>query len=192
MQHSDKPFEELARAKAAIEAMKTAKTLPELEEHWKEFLRRLERVWNKAAHHFGRSPKWNGWQGRHDTARRKDPLLAYLVNARGAEEHTITPIASSKDASIGIGAGPTGSTYIKRLSIQNGQVEWEGEGSLAITFHAAEFKLLPVVNRGRTYDPPRVHQGRAVNPANALEIAAAGIVYYETFLSDAEAAFVAA
>ena len=49
MQHSDQPSLELAKARAAIGEMRDAKTLDALEEAWKEFLGRLERVWNKGA-----------------------------------------------------------------------------------------------------------------------------------------------
>jgi len=64
MQHSDAPYIELTKARAAIPAMREAKSLDEFEEQWKEFLGRLERVWNKAFSHFGKSPKWNGWKGK--------------------------------------------------------------------------------------------------------------------------------
>lgn len=48
MQHSDAPFVELERARRAAEAMRQTQSLEDLEEQWKEYLRRLERVWNKA------------------------------------------------------------------------------------------------------------------------------------------------
>lgn len=48
MQHSDAPFFELERARRAAEAMRQTQSLEDLEEQWKEYLRRLERVWNKA------------------------------------------------------------------------------------------------------------------------------------------------
>ena len=43
MQHSEAPYIELTKARVAILTMREAKSLGEFEEHWKEFLGRLER-----------------------------------------------------------------------------------------------------------------------------------------------------
>lgn len=71
MQHSDAPFVELERARRAAEAMRQTQSLEDLEEQWKEYLRRLERVWNKAENHFRKSPKWHSWNGRFKRCARK-------------------------------------------------------------------------------------------------------------------------
>jgi hypothetical protein len=92
MKHSDQLKIELSKAREAIKSMRNAKTIDEFEESWKTFLGRLERVWSKSINHFGKSPKWNGWKGKFESLRKSDPLLSYLVNARGAEEHTVNEI----------------------------------------------------------------------------------------------------
>ena len=66
MKHSEQPRKELARALSAIDAMKNSSFLEEFEENWKIFLRHIERVWNKSAYHYGKSPKWNGWKGKNE------------------------------------------------------------------------------------------------------------------------------
>ena len=83
--------------------MRASPSLEDFEEHWKHFLHRLERIWNKMKAHYGRSPKWGNWSAPVKSVRRKDPLLSYLCNARGAEEHTTNEITDREPSSIGIG-----------------------------------------------------------------------------------------
>lgn len=73
MKNSKQPAIELAKARAAIDAMRSAKTLDEFEESWKVFLGRLERVWTKALSHFSKSRKWAGWQGKFERLRTNRP-----------------------------------------------------------------------------------------------------------------------
>lgn len=190
MQHSDQPFQELAKAKAAIAAMAAAHTIDEFEEQWKEFLRRLERVWNKAIAHFGKSPKWNGWQGKYDNLRRRDPLLSYLVNARGAEEHTVNEVVGREPGGIGINPAEGNSLYIERMEIKNGTLSIRSPQKVKIEFLAARMTLVPVVNRGRRYGLPSHHLGNSIDPSNVLGVAELAVKFYEEALAQAEAFFV--
>jgi hypothetical protein len=190
MQASDQPKLELARARDAFQKMVAATSLDEYEEHWKEFLRRLERCWNKAHAHYGRSPKWNGWQGRIDKLRRKDPLLSYLVNARGAEEHSVNEISARHPGGIGINPAEGNSLCIEHMEINQGVISIRSPQNLRIDFIPERIGLLPVINRGRTYDVPRTHLGQGVDPADVRAIAEKGIAFYEQALREAEAFFV--
>ena len=105
MQSSPKLQEELSRARDLVAAMEGSGTLSELEDHWKEYLGRLERVWFKAFAHYKRSPKWQGWQARFEKERKNDPLLSYLRNARGADEHTVSDIVEHQQSHIAIVPG---------------------------------------------------------------------------------------
>jgi hypothetical protein len=170
--------------------MVVATSLDEYEEHWKEFLRRLERCWNKAHAHYGKSPKWNGWQGRIDKLRRTDPLLSYLVNARGAEEHSVNDISARHAGGIGINPAEGNSLYIEHMEINQGVISIRSPQNLKIDFFPERMALLPVINRGRTYDVPRAHLGKGVDPADVRAIAEKGISFYEQALREAEAFFV--
>ena len=186
MQHSDQPFQELARAKEALATMKTSRSVEQFEEQWKEFLRRLERSWNKAHAHFGKSPKWNGWQGRIDNLRRTDPLLSYLVNARGADEHTVNEIASRRGGGFSINPAEGTSLHIKQMEFGNGSVLIQSPQDLKIEFLPARMTLLPVVNRGRTYGLPTSHLGARVDPSNVIAVAQSALTFYEQTLNEAE------
>ena len=190
MQHSPQPSEELKRARIAIDNMRDSGDSREFEEHWKEFLHRVERSWNKARAHYGKSPKWSGWQSSHERARRTDQLLSYLENARGAEEHTVNEIVEHRPGGIGINAAEGNSLYLERLEVNNGKVSVWSPQRLKIEFLPTKMALAPIVNRGKTFAPPSRHLGREVNPADVIGIAELGLKYYADAISSAEAFFV--
>ena len=190
MKHFEQPRIELAKAKASIEGMRNAKSLDEFEEHWKTFLHVLERVWNKAWHHYSKSPKWNEWKGKYEKLRKKDPLLAYLINARGADEHTVNEIVSREHGGIGINPAEGNSLYIEEMTINKGTISIKSPQKIRVDFIPARTTLLPVVNRERTYPIPISHRGTPIDPSKVIEVAEAGVEFYEEFLNDVEATFV--
>lgn len=190
MRHSERPSLELSKARAAVEGMRDAKTLDEFKEEWKEFLGRLERVWNKAVSHFGKSPKWNGWKGQFEGLRKTDALLSYLVNARGADEHTVNEIVGREPGGVGISPVEGNSLYIEYMEVNNGNVFIKSPQKIKIDFLPARTTLLPVTNRGRVYPAPTSHLGNPVDPTNVIGVAGAGAQFYEHFLCKAEEFFV--
>ena len=181
------PREELERAREAIEQMNRASSFDEFEAGWIEFLNRLERIWSKSKAAFEKHSSWNGWKGRYLKLRKKDPLLSYLINARGAEVHTVEPIAEKEDSTLSFGAGPTGSVHIKEIRITNGRLLIDADAPVKVTFRPERMKLLPITNRGRVYDIPREHNGSEVNPDDVLALARLALGFYEAFLQDADA-----
>lgn len=190
MQRSDQPSLELARARDAVRKLAVATSIDDFEENWKEFLRRLERCWSKAQAHYGKSPKWGGWQGRIDKLRRVDPLLSYLVNARGAEEHTVNEITERHPGGIGINAAEGNSLYVERMEMNNGVISIKSPQKLRIDFIPDRVGLAPVTNRGRTYATPTSHLGNAVAPNDVQALAQMALDFYEQVLRDADAYFV--
>ena len=198
MQSSPAPQLELDRARQAINVMATASTLEEFEEEWKVFLHRVERAWNKARAHYGRSPKFGNWSAKIEALRKSDPLLSYLNNARGAEEHTVAEITTRQPSSIGIGLAdgvgvqPDGSIHIEHLEINSGPggLQVKSAQPLNISFFPAKTSLLPVTNRGRTYEVPITHIGYQIDPHNLPGLARLAIDFYHDAISAAEAHFV--
>lgn len=191
MQHPKQPYEELERARQAIEKMRGANSLDDFEEAWKEFLRRLERAWNKAVNHFGKSPKWGNWHGKYVQVRRKDQLLSYLVNARGADEHTVTEITQHQHATMAIWVKPGQSFRINKAGFDaDGKPIIDVEGDPDIRFTTEKVKLLPVTNRGVKYEVPTTHLSQPLDPENPIEIAQRGLDFYTDFLKSADEFFV--
>jgi hypothetical protein len=198
MQTSEAPRKELSRAREAIAAMHTSETLIEFDEHWKHFLHRLERLWNKAQAHYGRSPKWGNWAAKFEKDRRQDPLLSYLCNARGAEEHTTAEVTGREAGGIGIGLAdgvgvqPDGSIHIEHLFITTapGHIEVQSAQPLKITFQPERVRMEPITNRGRLYPVPNAHLGHQIDSSNLPAVAELALTYYESLLSQSEAFFV--
>ncbi|HSD36851.1 MAG TPA: hypothetical protein VLC92_05050 [Rhodocyclaceae bacterium] len=187
MQSTDASRIELKKAKLAIDGMLGAASMEIYEECWKEYLRRIERAWNKTSNHYGKSPKWDSWQGRIVKKRREDSLLVYLVNARGADEHSVSEIVARQPGGIGI--NPAFGTEIRNLRIQsaNGVFDIQSDTPLKIDFLPGKVSLLPVTNRGRTYPVPTSHLGKVIDSSNVVDVATLGLCFYEDVLSQAEA-----
>jgi hypothetical protein len=192
MQPLVKPWEELERARVEMEKMRKATDLNILEEHWRQFLHRLERAWNKSVSHLKRSPKYQGWveRGRVQELRRNDPFLCYLVNARGADEHTIEDIVGREEGYVGINPAEGNYLHIKSLTINNGIMKIDSDQPLRITFKPARAKLVAVTNRGRRYDPPTQHLGNSLSNVGPLEASEMAICFYENYFRKAEQFFV--
>ncbi len=187
-----KPREELEKARAEIENMRIATDLNVLEEHWRQFLFRLERSWNKSVSHLKRSPKYQGWneRGRIEKLRKQDPLLAYLINARGADEHTIENIVGREEGHIAINPAEGDFLHINKMSIKDGVLTVDSDQSLKIDFKPAKTKLIPVNNRGRIYNPPTSHLGKPLILVDPIDIAGLGVSFYGDYFAMAEAFFV--
>jgi hypothetical protein len=181
-------LEELDRAKTAVARMQTAISLADFEEQWKEFLRRLERVWNKAANHFGKSPKWNGWKGRYEKQRSTDELLLYFHFARGAEEHSIAPIVENQPERLSL-TGKSGHPFVTGVKVENGSLVLEVDPVVQVAIEPALLKLLPVTHRGRRYEVPSKHLGKTIGSHNLIELSEMGIEYYAKLLENAEERF---
>jgi hypothetical protein len=192
MQPIDKPWEQLRKAESYIEKMTTASSLNEYEEYWKEFLHNLERSWNKLTSHLKRSPKYQGWveRGKTEKLRRQDQLLSYLVNARGAEEHSVADISKQQPGGIGINPAFGNSLHLNKLEINNGQIHIDSDQPLRIDFIPGKVELLSVENRGRTYDVPSQHIGNDLETKDPVEIAKLGVAFYKAYFEKAEGHFV--
>lgn len=184
---------ELERARKSLEALEKSNDLSQLDEHWKNLLRYLERSYFKACAQLKKSSKFQGWteRGRLDSMRGgKDSLLAYLRNARGAEEHGIDPIAAQSRGGIGIGPlVPGGAMFIDEMKVDAGQISIRSRQPLRIRIDPARYTLLDVVNHGVRYPVPTAHLDSPIENANPATIGRVGIAFYAKFLDDAEREF---
>ena len=123
--------------------------------------------------------------------RRNDPLLSYVKNARDADQHTLSAITARSPSELTLTAGgPQGRALIKRITINgNGQLAMEGDGVLILDFRPEQTRLVPVVNRGRTYPVPKSHLGRPISSEDVLAVAHAAWAFYANVLDQAEGPF---
>ena len=192
MQPIDKPWGQLTKAESYIEKMIAASSLNEYEEYWKEYLHNLERSWNKLTSHLKRSPKYQGWveRGKTEKLRRQDQLLSYLINARGAEEHSVADISKQQSGGIGINPAFGNSLHINKLEVNNGQIHIDSDQPIRVDFIPGKVVLLNVENRGRTYEVPSQHLGNHLESNDPVEIAKLGVAFYRAYFEKAEEHFV--
>ncbi len=193
LQHSDKPFEELALAQQSVEQMKKAKGTREFEVAWKLFLQYLEKTWNKADAHFVQSPNWNNWSGHYVRARKKDSLLSYLKQARDSDQHGITDITKKVAGRMSMRpVAPGGDFYLQELSFdERGNISRLEPGSpMILRVVKPKMALIPFHHRGVDYPVPTTHLGEVIKTEDPIAIAELAIAYYEIFLRAAEAQFV--
>ena len=111
----------------------------EYEQAWREFLRRVERIYGKTRAASRNLPQWQPINSRVHQLREKDPLLLYVRQARNADEHTIQDVASDWQPE----------PYAVPI----------GDGAVEVHFKHGDRPLLPVTVRGVTYEPARAHLG---------------------------------
>lgn len=112
------------------------------ESAWREFLQKVERVWNKTQAAMAGKQGWAKLESEIAHQRNTDPLLLYLRHARNADEHGIQPIATEWDAKL------------RATSM--------GGGTVKVEWDPWDRPLLPVRNRGVTYEPPTEHLGHSL------------------------------
>lgn len=139
------------------------------ESAWREFLQKLERVWNKTQAAVSKHPRWPKLESEIAHQRNSDPLLLYLRHARNADEHSVQSVAAEWDANLR--ASQVDETSVK--------LEWE----------SWDRPLLPVKNRGVVYQPPREHLGQSIaerlkkGTAEPIVVGDLALHFYRNFLN---------
>ena len=208
------PFEharrELAKASKALLSLSAAATLAELDEAWKEFIHALERAWNKVHARLKHEKQYHSWIGSKDSTRKRDPLLSYLRNARGADEHALVDVTAIEFRHspmrnltlLGEGGGrlrifdvPQVQEALKEMSTKLGTTPWTDDTLVSVgdetkpRLHAHVARLPVVKNQGVTFNPPAAHLGTSIDPQDIVAIAKLGLSWYERTVGDAEAYF---
>lgn len=182
---------ELDGATAAFKRMKEASSLDDFESAWRSYLASVNRVWSKLEALAKKTAgRFQPWLGERSTVRKEDMLLRYLLHARNSDEHTLTEVVERRAPSMGITAGPTGAALVRSLRIRaDGTVEFDGEGSLAITFRPERVVLARVLDRGEWYDAPTHHLDRPLLSVEPLHVAELGLRYYTAIVEEADRDF---
>jgi hypothetical protein len=184
--------DELEKARLALEDMRKSHDLVSYEEAWKLFLMRLERVWNKLCAHLSKSPKYKNYLviDHAKQLRANDPLLSYLTNARGVDEHTIEDITERQPRGIGISPATGNRLQIDHMTISNGNIVIKSKQPLRIDFFPEKIKLKSITNRSGTYHPPKTHLGNPIKSIEPMDVADAGLNYYKDLIEKAEEYFI--
>lgn len=182
---------ELNRAKRCLDRMRAAKSYDEYDEAWSDYLSRIENVFSRIKVASESHKKYPSFSSRTNHLRATDSLLIYLKQARNAAHHGIADTSKYVSGGLGINsATPGGIVHIESLRNDgNGNVNIVAGSPIKIDVIPASVEAIPCRNRGVTYNPPNSHLGEGVKNINPIDIAELGVKFYESYLIEAEEAF---
>lgn len=181
---------ELNAAERAIAEMKSSATLDALETQWKEFLRKLARVWFKTQASLNGDPKYFKCQTvtRVTKALKEDELIRYLYMARNTEEHTVNPVSRRQPGRMTInGVGPKNSLYIRKLEIRNGQVLLDAPSGATVNIEPARVTPEDIQNKYGKFPVPKSHLGKSLEDTSLLALATLGLTFYKNVFAELKA-----
>jgi hypothetical protein len=170
------------RAKHARDRMAVAKTFPQAEAAWREFLVPFNIAFNKLSAGAGVDQAIDSRLRPWRQMRLTDQLLRYLRAARNAEEHGITDITKHSPGRMTI----TGDFYAKVLRIGPKGVAARGVVPLdplnaPVKVHVAPpaLKLVDIYSKAdRTiYKVPEEHRGSTLSDVSPLLVADFGLAF---------------
>lgn len=181
---------EILLARKALDRLKSASSPDDEDTHWKEFLGRLTRFWNKTESALKGDPKFfnSPHVKRVKAALKSDELIRYLSQARNMDEHR-----HEETTDIMPGGFENVSTRNSRMRVRNPKIMING-----VTMDVppppgyqrkavrAELRLKTLKNRDQTYAVPHTHAGHDITLASVPIYAELGLAFYESVLNDLE------
>jgi hypothetical protein len=175
---------EADKASQKIAAIRNARTLPEIADHWSGFLTDIQRAYTKLRIACREGPS-KGWCDNVFSLRNTDDLLRYVHQARHADEHGVAKITEEKQGTIGVGPKEGDSLEVDHAQIGRGQIvtgpKMAANARIIVT--PGEVCLVPVRNRGAT------HLGEELSSATLLEVAERADRFLRGKLDDANSKF---
>ncbi|BEU51447.1 hypothetical protein [Ralstonia pseudosolanacearum] len=176
---------ELAFAKKAVDGLRTATAPDEEEYHWKEFIGRLTRFWNKTESALKGDPKFykSPHVERVKGALKSDELIRYLSQARHADEHRHEEITGVMPGGVE-NVSSSGQVRVRnpKITINGVTMDVPPPPGFSRRVVRAELRLRAVRNRQQTYEIPRTHDGQHIGDASPVALAALGLAFYESVL----------
>lgn len=164
------------KARAAVAVMEKSAKFSELESAWSDFLIAANRIYTKLEQGAKANGTSQAWFGRKKHQRKKDTLLCYIHHARNVDEHGLTEITEKRLGRLALGIGPgawrfdgtIGPGGTMTVTALGGQVPGVSKFAEIIP---AKIIMIPIVDRGEKYDPPKSLDGSDLAPTAAATIA---------------------
>jgi hypothetical protein len=179
--------EHLAQVRTALDQINSAQSLTDVETAWSNFLVAANRVYTKLE----QGSKSNGssiaWFGRKKNERKKNKMLQYVYHARNVDEHGLAKVTDRTAPGLALGVGPgawrfdgtTGLGGRLQISALGGQTA----ESKFVEGIPSKVRLVRVVQRGDSYDPPQDQSGRDLLPN---EVADATVKALDALIKEAQ------
>jgi hypothetical protein len=176
------------KAKAASSTIEGAASLTDIESAWSDFLTPANRIFSKLEQGAKESAPSKRWFDQKKIDRRENAVLRYIQHARNVDEHGITEITKQTGPAVALGVGPggwrfdgvLGSGGTLRITALGGQVPGQSKFVEKIP---AMVQLVPVKDRGISYDPPKDCGGKDMLPN---EVAKAALAYLDSMIEEAD------
>jgi len=186
----------LERAKEGVSSMKRADSLEKMEAAWTDFLVMANRVYVKLEQGAKNGNTSEPWFERKKHARRSDPLLSYIKNARDTDEHGLMQITERTPGQISgrVTEGTIWSGHVKSTPESAEILLHSDDPSASATFQitSPNVKLVDVVNRGVRYGAPTTHLGQPIpdplpnSYPHPVPVAELAIAHLEALIAEAE------
>src|SRR5690606_6082168 len=144
-------------ARKAFERMQSWQEFHDLEDEWFTFLRARKAIYTILEQGAKADPKSTMWFGKKNAARRRDPPLQYLYQARNDDEHGLTDNTKRVPARSTWGkmTGDVATVEKLTISMENGVPTFTHEGKLegidpVVEHHGPKVMLVPVRDRNGT------------------------------------------
>jgi hypothetical protein len=166
----------LRDAIAALDTLRSATNADAAHKAWLDFLHAWSRGLNKSDA-VGRKRLGKNWASIAAEVE-ADPLLHYLRVARGADEHTVEPVAHGRDPAFVV----TGQGRFN-AELRDGVFKlWQDPTAPEEHRYRAEIKppnvdVLPIRSRSGILRPPTEHRGRPLPDRAATTLAALALQY---------------
>lgn len=178
----------LAAAEAALRRIERAEGLRDMEAAWVDLLTASGTVFSKLEQGAKGKVASEAWFSVHKQARKSDPLLQYVHQARNSSEHSIQDLSRSAEISVSMRGGdlkPGESFGLRQLPDGRMIPATTGDPS-KLEIRGRHIALVSVTNRGQKFDPPSHHLGIAVSD-KADEIGGHLVRYLRDMIRDAHA-----
>jgi hypothetical protein len=183
----DKARKRLQQASDRLEQAKASSNYDEFESAWGYFLVSLDRVRSSLKAGAKHNPTSRQWFGGWEKKAAKDPLLAYLQEARNTDEHTTEPIATHFPGGVNVEAG--GQLSLNIVSDPERKLGFRLEPIISpgITIVPAHAKLVSLTNRFKeTFALPTEHLGATLADTSPVAVGALAITYYADLIAQAQ------
>lgn len=176
----EKALQHLDAATEAASQLDIRKGYRAYERSWSEVLSQLSRCYTKLEQGAKGCPKSEPWFGKKKQERKVDPLLAYIHHARNSDEHGLDYITQRAADGASLHFPPTNEVTVGfemmvddkgATHIRNPKVKSPHGGVTHVQIANPRIELVPVRDRGVTYDPPTMHAGKPIVNAGADSVA---------------------
>lgn len=169
---------EFKHAEESILKMENSIDLETYEKNWKDFL--TYRAFNKIKALSKTDSKYQKYLNYIGHAKKNDPLLIYISQARHSNEHTVREIVKKEHESTSISGGVGGGSIHRGTISGDGKINsLETTGNIIIKFSSSKLIVIPVIDRGgKIYAIPANHQEKILNTKIPHELAKISLDYY--------------